>query len=775
METMVDTIPAPVYYKNKKGEYLGCNKLFASRIIGLSEEEIIGRKLPELKIEIPPEAAAEYQGLDMELLRKGGKHVYETEVFCSDGRARDFQVNRATFRDETGEVTILAGVLLDISKLKRVEKALRDNLSFLETLLDAIPTPVFYKDLKGVYRGCNELFARDVIGLPKEKILGHTMQDFGEIIPAELACVYEEYDRKLYGEGKTQQYEAKVKCAKCKGTRDFLCTKALYTDAAGSPRGLVVVMQDITERKIGEEALQKSEERYRLAAEQTGQLVYDYDIKTNRNDWAGAIEKLTGYGAGEFQNINIRGWAENIHPKDRKRALESHHAAFKENKMYHEEYRFKRKDGSYFYAEDSGIFLRDRDGRIYRMLGVIKDITERKLAHEQLEQSEERYRTFIKNFKGIAFQSDLDFVPIFMHGALEEITGYREEEFVSGEVKWKQIIDPEDLAPLQAKIAKLSSTPHFFVEEEYRIRHRDGSRRWVREIVQHIPGNEGKRGYLQGTIYNINERKAAEEALAKAGEIRKKEIHHRIKNNLQVVSSLLELQADKFKDEEVVEAFRESQNRVTSMAIIHEELYESKDTLNLNFSTYLQKLTADLLHSYTIGNEKVLLELDVDEIFLGMDTAIPLGIIINELVSNSLKHAFQKGRKGEIIIKIRNTENQAERELENENPLKGEKGNRGKRDREEGKRGEGKRGEGKRGEGKRGEGKRGEGKRGENSSFSLVVSDNGAGFPEEVDFKKTNSLGLQLVNTLVEQIGGTIELKRDKGTKFIIHFRDTVH
>jgi PAS domain S-box-containing protein len=612
METMVDTIPAPVYYKDREGKYLGCNRLFADQIIGLPEEKVRGFKLTELKTIIPPANAREYQQLDMELLREGGKHVYETVVPYLNGEKRDLHVSRAVYRDETEDFAILVGVLLDISELKKVEKALRDNLQFQETLLDAIPTPVFYKDMNGICLGCNELFASRILGLPKESIVGHSMCDFEVKVPGESADLYEKYDLKLLRENESQYYEAKVRCAKKGEIRDFLITKALYFDTAGKRAGIVGIMQDITERKRAEEVLQKSEERYQLATEQTGQLIYDYDIEADRNDWAGAIEKLTGYGVEEFQKFNIDGWVMHIHPEDRERAIQAHHDSFETNTSYHEEYRFMRKDGSYFYAEDRGIFLKDGNGRIYRMLGVIKDITERK---------------------------------------------------------------------------------------------------------------------------------AAEEALEKTGKIRKREIHHRIKNNLQVISSLLELQAEKFDDEEVLEAFRESQNRIVSMAIIHEELYGSKDKdmLTLDFSAYLQKLTADLLISYALKSDNIRLELDVEEIFIGIDTAVPLGIIINELVSNSLKHAFTPEKPGKIRISFLRTENY-------------ENGRKNSKNSENG----------------HGDNTESEGQNG----FILIVSDSGGGFPEEFDFRNTDSLGLQLVNTLVDQIEGTIELKKERGTEFSIRFRE---
>ena len=495
--------------------------------------------------------------------------------------------------------------------------------------------------------------------------------------------------------------------------------------------------KEITDRKQAQKILQKSEERYRTATEQTGQLVYDCDLGSGEIDWAGAIRKLTGYDPREFQQVDFEGWSEHIHPEDRKNVLASHARSLQTGEKLHEEYRFRRKDGTYFYAEDSGTYLRDESGCICRVVGVMKDTTERRLAIEKLRESEERYRSFLKNFRGIVFQGDMNYNAHFMHGSLEEITGYREEDFVPGGLKWKMIIDPEDLPAVREDSKKLKIAPGASTEREYRIKRKDGDRCWVHEIVQSIPDESGKPILVQGSIYDITERKAAEEALAKAEETRKKEIHHRIKNNLQVISSLLSLQAEKFTDEAVTEAFRESQNRVISMSLIHEELYRSKEMETLDFAAYLKKLTADLLRTYRVRSDEISLKLDIEEVRFGMDTAIPLGIIINELVSNSLKHAFPEGKGGEILIKLFQTDHNKNKVISRNRKINKN------------------------------------GNSNYSTQFSLIVSDNGSGFPENIDFRNTASLGLQLVNTLVEQLEGKIELERNEGTNFIIRFRET--
>jgi len=321
---------------------------------------------------------------------------------------------------------------------------------------------------------------------------------------------------------------------------------------------------------------------------------------------------------------------------------------------------------------------------------------------------------------------------VLIEGSIEEITGYSKEDFLSGNVKWADIIMPEYLPIVSKKVEHIESKLKSSFEKEYRIRRKNGEIKWVKETFKQISGDERE---FQGSIHDITQRKKIEETLRKQDEARIKEIHHRIKNNLQVISSLLDLQAEKFDEKNVTEAFKESQNRVVSMALIHEELYRSKDMSRLDFASYLQRLATDLLDSYTVNN-RINLKLNLEQIYLGIDTAIPLGIIVNELISNSLKYAFQPGKKGEISISLYESENYEKSH---------EKSADSRTDSFESQK---------------------------YLQYTLVVADNGSGIPEEINIENTDSLGLQLINILVDQIEGHLELKRDAGTEFRISFNN---
>jgi len=235
-------------------------------------------------------------------------------------------------------------------------------------------------------------------------------------------------------------------------------------------------------------------------------------------------------------------------------------------------------------------------------------------------------------------------------------------------------------------------------------------------IRQIITFNENK-NLLIIAEKEIESRKNAENKIKLSLEeknILLQEIHHRVKNNMQIISSLLNLQTRYVDDEEAVNVLKESQNRVRSMAMIHEKLYQSNDLSHINFVDYIQSLVSNLFYSYNIKNLQIKSILEIDDIRLNMETAVPCGLIISEIVSNSLKYAFPNEMHGEILVSLKSVED----------------------------------------------------------GYELIISDNGVGLPEELDFDNNKSLGLILVKSLTEQIDGEITIHRNHGTEFKIRFKE---
>jgi len=241
--------------------------------------------------------------------------------------------------------------------------------------------------------------------------------------------------------------------------------------------------------------------------------------------------------------------------------------------------------------------------------------------------------------------------------------------------------------------------------------------RVIREVFLNPIFNENNEVILvSGIAHDITDKQIAEENLKsslKEKEVLLKEVHHRVKNNLQVISSILNLQSSYLEDEKIINILRESQDRIKTMSIIHESLYQANDFSKINFSQYIVSLSKNLVHSYGNFDSFVETTYKIDDVHLSLDLSIPCGLIINELVSNALKYAFKGREKGKLNISLL---------LKNE-------------------------------------------------MVTIIVADNGVGMPANINIRETNTLGLQLVTSLVEQIDGELKMENNKGTTFTITFK----
>ena len=355
---------------------------------------------------------------------------------------------------------------------------------------------------------------------------------------------------------------------------------------------------------------------------------------------------------------------------------------------------------------------------VFMAIGIVvvflsENITEK---YNKLLESQEKFQSIIDSAVDGIITTDMDSKIVLFNHSLKNIFGYDNDEIEGKHVtmlmpdRYKQkFID---------KLDKFNSTGNHELEgqtfDSYGLRN-DGTE-FPFEISIATWGPKSNK-FTTSIIRDVTSRKKTEKMLKNsldAKEMLLKEIHHRMKNNLMIISSLLNLQSRYIKDEESKNIFKESQNRARSMALMHERLYQSADLKSIDFGDYISTQANDIYHTYVMDTNLIKLNIDVDDLRLDINTSIPLGLIVNELVTNSLKHGFPEGKSGEIgIIFHKQDEN-----------------------------------------------------------YILEIKDNGVGFSEDIDYNNTDSLGLQLINNLTDQIDGEIEFNTSSGTSFKISFKE---
>jgi PAS domain S-box-containing protein len=580
-----------------------------------------------------------------------------------------------------------------------------------------------------------------------ERITGFSVKDINmtgsngfldRIHPDDLPQVIVETTRSLEEGFGAHEYRFKCKDGKYRWLADHFSIIKNKTGMACFRAGII---RDITERKKAEEVIRLSNiyNRSLIEASLDPLVTIGHDGKIT--DVNGTTEQVTGYSRDELIGTDFSDYF-----TEPEKARKGYQQVFTDSKVWDYPLEIQHKNGHVTPVLYNASIYKDENGKVIGVFAAARDITERKKSEEALKKAydnleylvkkrtqelEKAYESLKEKETGLAEAQkmahignwDWDLITDDVHRSdeLYSIFGRSPQKPAPSYNELLNYIHPDDRDYVARSIKNgLNEGPKTGID--YRIILANGEERTVHSQAEVIFDKHNHPARVKGIVQDITERIKAEEAMAKIDKIRIKEIHHRIKNNLQVISSLLDLQAERFQDEKVLESFRESQNRVISMALIHEELYRGKGTHTLNFSAYLQKLAENLFQTYSLRSKGIRLYMDLEEnAFFDMDVAVPLGIIVNELVSNSFKHAFTK-EEGEIRIKLCREEKNDETQ---------------------------------------------------ESLFSLTILDNGKGIPENIKLENLESLGLKLVNILVDQLDGKIELERAHGTEFRITFKAT--
>lgn len=627
-------------------------------------------------------------------------------------------------------------VFNDINERRQVEQELSESKERFEKIFDNSPDAILLTRIHdGFYIDSNSTFT---------KYTGYTPKDLRGKSTLDINIWENPSDREkllqaIQTKGYCHNLELNVKNKD--GSSRTVDMSAEVVQINGVPH-LLSTSRDIVERKEIEKKLKESEEKYRVVIETASDVIYTVDSLGAITALNPAFEVLTGFSV---QDSIGRFFGEFIHPDDLKYALEIHNMIQTGLTPPIFELRFLFSDNSYKYVEFSVAPLY-QEGKVTGTLGIGRIVQERKDAEKALMDSEAKYRILIEQAADGIFVGDQNGNFIEVNSKACSLSGYSKKDLLNMNMSELYSEEEKRRAPLRYDLLLKGET----VKSERMLKRKNSSEIPVEMNTKRMPD-----GNYQAIIRNISERRKAEEFMLKYQEeleklVRKrtkdveksnkqlkkevierlkseeqiklqlkekeillKEIHHRVKNNMQVIISLLNLHGATIEDNRILDIYKESQNRIKSMALIHEKLYQSRDFTHIDFSDYLSSLAIYLSHIYQIDKSSINIVTKAHKIPFEFDTAITLGLIVNELVSNAMKYAFNGNDNGKIEIELKKTAS---------------------------------------------------------NTIQLVVSDNGCGIPKNINYRNTKSLGLQLVCTLTEQLDGKLRLSIKDGTHFKIEF-----
>jgi PAS domain S-box-containing protein len=475
---------------------------------------------------------------------------------------------------------------------------------------------------------------------------------------------------------------------------------------------------DITERKKLEEkiikinhALEKSEEQLKLFIENVPIAIAMFD---NEMNYISVSKRwISNYGLEDMEIIGKSHYQ--VFPNLKEEWKQAHKQGLKGAAVCKEKDKYVHLDGTVQWVRWEVLPWYTRLNTIGGIIIFSEDITKIKLANDSLKENEQFLESIIENIPAMIFVKNADDLSYKMVNGATELTWGHDRSKLIGNTDYAFL--PEKDADMFTRVNRNVLTQKEICDFPEQTIH---TKNWGERIfhTKKIPilNDNGIPTHILGISEDITDRIIAERKIKgslKEKDVLMREIYHRVKNNMQIIASLLSLQIEHVGDEKSKSILRDSQSRVKTMAMIHEKLYMSQDLSHINFRGYVDNLMSNIVFTYDVNKNKIQIDLDVDNVNLNMETAIPIGLIINEIVVNSIKYAFPDGT-GKITVK-----------------LKCEHGN-----------------------------------------FILTVGDNGLGLPADLDMESLNSLGLILVNNLVEQIDGKLNLDTKEGTTFKIAFKE---
>jgi len=653
---LIENTTDAVFIVDVEGQHTEVNQQWAD-FLGLNRKDLLGTRIWDV---IPSDQLKACKKTMKFLIDGEDIPIYTRDFIRKDGARVTGEMNSILINDDKDGEKFVLCIVKDITKWKEeTEKAVRRSESKYRQLLENIPQRIFYKDTNSVYMACNPAFAKD-LGISPDEIVGKTDYD---LFPKDVADFYIAADKEVFDS--LLPYRDDEIYVVDGEERNTKIQKTIVRDDNGKVIGIFGIFWDITEEVEAIKSLERSEKQYRLLYENLTDGLYQMDAN-GFITWASQkAANIFGRQQDEVVGINI---LEFVHPDEREEITEVIKKALTTGQTESEGFEVKgiKHDGSVFYYQVNNKVL-EENGEVVGIQGLVRDITEFRIAQNALEASEERYRTFAENFQGIAFRGTLDWIPEFFHGSVEAITGYKEEDFTSGNPSWDEVIHPDDKEVVFKIGENLSKIPSEIINRKYRIIKKNGEIRWVHEFTSNVCDESGIPKWVQGSIYDITDVVLAEKTLKRSLndlEIYASLLQHDLRNDLQVllnqaeISLLLENMSEKeMKYWKIIEGTSQSMIRLLDVFIKPSKFYE--------------RAIANLIETQVSDIKKIYPGLQIDMNFDLLSSGFSvigsrlLPCVFDNLFRNVVEHA---GPKSKIIIKSQVENNQVIIEFSDNGP-----------------------------------------------------------------------------------------------------------
>jgi PAS domain S-box-containing protein len=673
------------------GVYIAINQGFTD-IMGYTPEEVIGKSSTSKDLGIWVNDF-ERAKLVSELKAHGEVNSFESQFRNKDGSIRYGSMSAKIIEIEN-EKCILS-ITRHITKQKMIEEALKESEIKYRNYIENSPQAIFIVDEKGNYTEVNKA-ACDLLGYPKEELIKLNNLN---IVP----------------DDKTDDAAARFSNLKIKGkiTSETKLKKKngeiinVIINAVKNPDGnFMAYCTDITERIIIEDKLIKTNSFNNQVIQNAREGIVVYDNELRYKVWNKFMENLSGRKAEDVINK---------HPLEIFPYLKETGLIDRLEKILKGEI-FDKLDFQYNlpilnrtgWASDASAPLLDEKGNIIGVIGIVQDITERKIMEESLIKSESKHKSMISNISDVIAIIDAQGIIRYKSPNIEKWFGWKPEDLV-GKDGW-ETVHPDDLDRIKGVFFKLLETTYVYKEVEYRYKCKDGSYKMIKLTAVNLINNPDINGLLMNYHDISNERKTEDDLLKalRQKEILYQELQHRVKNNLGVISGLLSLSLKNSNDEHSKNIFKNALTRVQSMALIYNQFYNSSDVNDVELDKYICNLSKYLFETYNLDFKRIKLSINLKKIKIDFSNAVPIGLILNELITNSIKYAFPGEKEGYIRINLDQNCNE----------------------------------------------------------IILTVSDDGIGFPENYNWESSDTMGFKLIKMLSEEINAKFSISIKNGAVF---------